>query len=219
MKHPSISETLAALGVQEENAGTATGVKWLDTRGAGKLHSDSPADGKRIASVYPATAEAYEQVMQTAAAAFLRWRAVPAPGRGEIVRQIGQQLREYKVPLGRLVSYEMGKSLQEGWGEVQEMIDIADFALGQSRQLYGSTMHSERPGHRMYDQYHPLGIVGVITAFNFPVAVWAWNALIAAVCGDIVVWKPASKVPLTAIAVQHIIGKRSAPKRPARRHL
>jgi aldehyde dehydrogenase (NAD+) len=207
MEHPSISETLAALGVQEKSAGAATGQKWMETHGASKLHSDSPVDGKRIASVYPATAETYEQVMQTAAAAFLRWRAVPAPARGEIVRQIGQQLREYKEFLGRLVSYEMGKSLQEGGGEVQEMIDIADFALGQSRQLYGSTMHSERPGHRMYDQYHPLGIVGVITAFNFPVAVWAWNALIAAVCGDVVVWKPASKVPLTAIAVQHIIGK------------
>ncbi|MBI5579006.1 MAG: aldehyde dehydrogenase family protein [Deltaproteobacteria bacterium] len=206
MKRPSISETLAALGVQEENAGTATGLKWLEACGAGKLHSDSPVDGKRIAAVCPATAEAYEQVMQTATAAFLRWRAVPAPRRGEIVRQIGHQLREYKGPLGRLVSYEMGKSLQEGWGEVQEMIDIADFALGQSRQLYGYTMHSERPGHRMYDQYHPLGVVGVITAFNFPVAVWAWNALIAAVCGDVVVWKPASKVPLTAIAVQRIIG-------------
>jgi aldehyde dehydrogenase (NAD+) len=203
---PSISETLSALGIHEENLGAATGLKWIATRDAGKIQSDSPVDGNRIASVDSASADAYEQVMLAAAEAFVRWRKVPAPKRGEIVRQIGLQLREYKEHLGRLVSYEMGKSLQEGWGEVQEMIDIADFAVGQSRQLYGYTMHSERSEHRMYDQYHPLGTVGVITAFNFPVAVWAWNALMAAVCGDVVVWKPASKVPLTAIAVQRIIG-------------
>jgi aldehyde dehydrogenase (NAD+) len=163
MKPSSISETLSALGIQEENFGATTGLKWIATRGAGTIQSDSPVDGNRIASVYSADADAYEKVLQAAAEAFVRWRAVPAPQRGEIVRQIGLQLREYKNHLGRLVSYEMGKSLQEGWGEVQEMIDIADFAVGQSRQLYGYTMHSERPEHRMYDQYHPLGVVGVIT--------------------------------------------------------
>jgi aldehyde dehydrogenase (NAD+) len=155
--------------------------------------------------VFKASEEDYERVMAAAGAAFPAWRQVPAPRRGEIVRQIGLKLREYKEPLGRLVTVEMGKSLQEGLGEVQEMIDIADFAVGLSRQLYGFTMQSERPQHRMYDQYHPLGPVGVITAFNFPVAVWSWNALIAAVCGDVVVWKPASKVSLAAIAVQKIV--------------
>jgi aldehyde dehydrogenase (NAD+) len=144
-------------------------------------------------------------MVKKAQEAFQYWRKVPAPGRGEIVRQIGNKLREFKKPLGSLVSYEMGKSLQEGWGEVQEMIDICDFAVGQSRQLYGFTMHSERPSHRIYDQYHPLGIVVTISAFNFPVAVWSWNAMIAAVCGDVNIWKPASKVPLTAIATQNIL--------------
>ena len=137
----------------------------------------------------------------------MHWRKIPAPKRGEIVRQIGLKLREYKQPLGTLVSFEMGKSLQEGLGEVQEMIDICDFALGQSRQLYGFTMHSERPNHRMYDQYHPLGIVGIVSAFNFPVAVWSWNSMLAAACGDVNLWKPSSKVPLSAIAVQNIIGE------------
>ena len=163
--------------------------------------------GGIIASVYQASADDYHRVIKTATEGFKHWRKIPAPKRGEIVRQIGLKLREYKDPLGRLVSFEMGKSLQEGWGEVQEMIDICDFAVGQSRQLYGFTMQSERPNHRMYDQYHPLGIVATISAFNFPVAVWSWNAMIAAVCGDVNIWKPASKVPLTAIACQIIIAK------------
>ncbi|MCK6585929.1 MAG: aldehyde dehydrogenase family protein, partial [Anaerolineales bacterium] len=153
------------------------------------------------------TREQYEKVIARAQEAFLVWREMPAPKRGEIVRQYGDILRQYKDPLGRLVSYEMGKSLQEGWGEVQEMIDICDFAVGLSRQLYGLSMHSERPGHRMYEQWHPLGVVGVISAFNFPVAVWSWNAMIAFVCGDVCVWKPSEKVPLCAIACQHLFQK------------
>ncbi len=196
---------LKALGIADDNFGASTGQKWLESKDQGKLDVFSPADGKKIASVFRASAADYDAVMQSAAEAFKVWRMVPAPKRGEIVRQIGMRLREVKKPLGELVTYEMGKSLQEGWGEVQEMIDICDFALGQSRQLYGFTMHSERNRHRMYDQYHPLGVVGVVTAFNFPVAVWAWNAMIAAVCGDVVVWKPSSKTPLTAIAVQKAI--------------
>jgi aldehyde dehydrogenase (NAD+) len=169
------------------------------------VDSYSPADGQYIGSTNQATAEDYEKVMKTAEEAFKVWRMVPAPKRGEVVRQIGDKLREFKEPLGQLVSYEMGKSLQEGLGEVQEMIDICDFAVGLSRQLYGLTMHSERPKHRMYEQYHPLGIVGIISAFNFPVAVWSWNAALAWVCGDVCVWKPSSKVPLCAIACQNII--------------
>ena len=165
----------------------------------------SPADGKLIGTVAMATAEDYEQVVAKAQEAFKTWRTVPAPKRGEIVRQIGNKLRDYKEPLGKLVSYEMGKILQEGLGEVQEMIDICDFAVGLSRQLHGLTMHSERPAHRMYEQYHPLGVVGIISAFNFPVAVWSWNAMLAAVCGDTCIWKPSEKTPLTAVAVQHII--------------
>ncbi len=159
-----------------------------------------------IAAVNQVSEKDYEKIISTAEKAFEVWRKVPAPKRGEIVRQIGLKLREYKAELGTLVSYEMGKSLQEGLGEVQEMIDICDFAVGQSRQLYGYTMASERPDHRMYDQYHPLGIVGTISAFNFPVAVFSWNAMIATVCGDVNLWKPSSKVPLSAIAVQKIIG-------------
>jgi len=200
-----ISEVLRQLDIAADHSGVSTGAQWGSTRDAGAIQSVSPIDGKPIGSVFQASEADYEQVMATAMSAFQTWRKVPAPRRGEIVRRIGLKLREYKDPLGRLVTCEMGKSLQEGWGEVQEMIDIADFAVGQSRQLYGFTMHSERPSHRMYDQYHPLGAVGVITAFNFPVAVYAWNALIAAVCGDVVVWKPASKVPLCAIAVQKIM--------------
>ena len=198
-------KVLETLGVKDENFGACTGLKWGNTTSEGTLKISSPSDGKHIASVYQASAEDYENIVATAQEAFKYWRTVPAPKRGEIVRQIGDKLREYKEPLGILVSYEMGKSLQEGWGEVQEMIDICDFAVGQSRQLYGFTMHSERPNHRMYDQYHPLGPVVTISAFNFPVAVWAWNAMIAAVAGDVNIWKPASKVPLTAIAVQNII--------------
>ncbi|KAA3615773.1 MAG: aldehyde dehydrogenase family protein [Calditrichaeota bacterium] len=196
---------LKTLGIQDKNFGCSTGLKWRDTADQGELKISSPATGEYIASVYQASEADYEEVVKTSQEAFKHWRTVPAPQRGEIVRQIGNKLREFKDPLGRLVSYEMGKSLQEGWGEVQEMIDICDFAVGQSRQLYGFTMQSERPSHRMYDQYQPLGPVVTISAFNFPVAVWAWNAMIAAVCGDTNIWKPASKVPLTAIACQNII--------------
>ena len=196
---------LKTLGIQKKNFGASTGRRWLETTDVGESVITSPATGETIASVYKASKADYETVLQASVDAFEKWRRVPAPKRGEIVRQIGDKLREYKEPLGTLVSYEMGKSLQEGLGEVQEMIDICDFAVGQSRQLYGFTMHSERPIHRMYDQYHPLGIVGVITSFNFPVAVWAWNAMISAVCGNVNIWKPSHKVPLTAIACQHII--------------
>jgi aldehyde dehydrogenase (NAD+) len=195
---------LKTLGVEEINYGSSTGQEWGSTEDAGELKVSSPNDGNYIATVKQASEKDFERVMEKADAAFKEWRMVPAPKRGEIVRQLGDKLRAYKEPLGKLVSYEMGKSLQEGLGEVQEMIDICDFAVGQSRMLYGFTTHSERPGHRMYDQYHPLGVVAVITAFNFPVAVWAWNTALAAVCGDVVVWKPSSKTPLTAVAVQKI---------------
>ncbi len=196
---------LEVLGIKEKNYGMSTGLEWGKTTDQGELTIYSPTDGRKIASVYQASEADYDSMVKQAEEAFKYWRKVPAPGRGEIVRQIGNKLREFKKPLGSLVSYEMGKSLQEGWGEVQEMIDICDFAVGQSRQLYGFTMHSERPSHRIYDQYHPLGIVVTISAFNFPVAVWSWNAMIAAVCGDVNIWKPASKVPLTAIATQNIM--------------
>jgi len=204
IKNYQIDKILKQLGIEDENSGATTGTRWLATQG-GPNHSYSPADGQKIATVNQATWENYLTVMDTATAAFKNWRMVPAPRRGELVRQIGNRLREYKEPLGALVSYEMGKVYQEGLGEVQEMIDIADFAVGLSRQLYGSTMHSERERHRMYDQYHPLGVVGVISAFNFPVAVWAWNAMLALVCGDVVVWKPSSKVMLSAVAVHKIV--------------
>ncbi len=200
-------EFLDKLGIKENNFGSSTGSEWFKTTGEGELKISSPSDGKYIASVYQASEKDYEKIITQAREAFLYWRKVPAPKRGEIVRQIGLRLREFKPYLGRLVSYEMGKSLQEGLGEVQEMIDICDFAVGQSRQLYGFTMASERANHRMYDQYHPLGIVGIISAFNFPVAVYSWNAMIAAVCGDVCLWKPSSKVPLSAIAVQKIIAR------------
>lgn len=198
-------EFLKKLGIKEKNFGSSTGLKWNETTTEGELKIYSPATGDYIASVYQASDYDYENVIKTAQEAFKYWRKVPAPKRGEIVRQIGDKLRKYKQDLGQLVSFEMGKSLQEGLGEVQEMIDICDFAVGQSRQLYGFTMHSERPNHRMYDQYHPLGIVCTISAFNFPVAVWSWNAMLAAVCGDVNLWKPASKVPLSAIACQNIV--------------
>lgn len=197
---------LKNLGIEEINNGACSGNNWLETKGE-LIRSYSPADGRLIASVKQARPEDYETILLTAVSAFEKWRTVPAPKRGEIVRQIGLRLREYKHELGSLVSYEMGKVYQEGLGEVQEMIDIADYAVGLSRQLYGYTMHSEREQHRMYDQYHPLGVVGVISAFNFPVAVWAWNAMIALACGDVVVWKPSSKVMLSAIAVHKIIEK------------
>lgn len=194
---------LKELGLDAKNAGTSTGANTLDS---GKyIDSYSPVDGQLIGSVSETTTEEYEQVMKTAQEAFHTWRDLPAPMRGEIVRQYGLALRKYKDPLGRLVSYEMGKSLQEGWGEVQEMIDICDFAVGLSRQLYGLTMHSERPHHRMYEQWHPLGIVGIISAFNFPVAVWSWNAMIAMVCGDVCVWKASEKAPLCSVACQNIL--------------
>lgn len=198
-------EFLKALGIKEKNFGSSTGTKWNETNNQGELKIYSPATGDFIASVYQTSEDDFENVMKTADKAFKYWRTIPAPKRGEIVRQIGNKLRLHKQELGTLVSFEMGKSLQEGLGEVQEMIDICDFAVGQSRQLYGFTMQSERPMHRMYDQYHPLGIVCTISAFNFPVAVWSWNAMLAAVCGDVNVWKPSSKVPLSAIACQNII--------------
>ncbi len=196
---------LDQLGIKPENEGTYTGIQVL-SGGSGSLNPiKSPVDGKLIASVFYTTEEQYKHVVQTASKAFVTWRTIPAPKRGEIVRQIGNKLREFKEPLGKLVSYEMGKSYQEGLGEVQEMIDICDFAVGLSRQLYGLSMHSERPNHRMYEQWHPLGIVGVISAFNFPVAVWSWNAMLAAVCGDVCIWKPSEKTPLSALACQKII--------------
>lgn len=199
-----INTVLKQLGISAHNSGTSTGQHWMDGTEA-LINSFSPVDGQKIAEVGTTSFDAYEKVMQTASDAALFWRNVPAPKRGEIVRQLGDALRLNKVNLGTLVSYEMGKSLQEGLGEVQEMIDICDFAVGLSRQLYGLTMHSERPNHRMYEQWHPLGIVGIISAFNFPVAVWSWNAALALVCGNVCVWKPSSKTPLCAVACQHII--------------
>ncbi len=199
-----IQESLRRLGIESTNPGTSTGKSWIDS-GAGYISSFSPADGKEIAQIQLSDSESYESVITQAQLAFEKWRLVPAPQRGEIVREIGNALREVKADLGKLVSYEMGKSYQEGLGEVQEMIDICDFAVGLSRQLYGLTMHSERPGHRMYEQWHPLGIVGIISAFNFPVAVWSWNAALAWVCGDVCVWKPSEKAPLSGLACQKIV--------------
>lgn len=199
-----IESTLKRLGINDINPGACTGTQWFDTTGD-IIESYSPADGTLIGKIRQGTADDYEKIIALSQEAFKKWRLVPAPKRGEVVRQIGNALREKKEDLGRLVSYEMGKIYQEGLGEVQEMIDICDFAVGLSRQLHGFTMHSERPEHRMYEQYHPLGIVGVISAFNFPVAVWSWNAMLAMVCGDTVVWKPSSKVMLCAIAVHNII--------------
>ncbi len=199
-------EFLKTLRIESSNQGASTGNNWISSS-AEKMNSYSPVDGKLIGSVAAADKVSYETVIQTAEVAFKQWRLRPAPQRGEIVRQIGEALRHYKEPLGQLVSYEMGKSLQEGYGEVQEMIDICDFAVGLSRQLYGLSMHSERPGHRMYEQWHPLGIVGIISAFNFPVAVWSWNSMLALVCGDVCVWKPSEKTPLCGIACQNIIAE------------
>jgi len=198
-----VEEILERLEIEPVNSG-ACGGEWLPVPLGPELDSINPADGSLIAKVQTAGPREYERVVQRAQEAFEGWRMTPAPKRGEIVRDIGNELRQHKADLGALVTIEMGKILAEGLGEVQEMIDIADFAVGLSRQLYGLTMHSERPGHRMYEQWHPLGVVGVISAFNFPVAVWSWNAMIAAVCGDCVVWKPSSQTPLTAIAVQKI---------------
>jgi aldehyde dehydrogenase (NAD+) len=197
---------LKELKISELNKGVSTGTKWISASGE-KIKSFSPVDGKQIAVVNSCDKRSFDLVVETAKEAFREWRTWPAPKRGEIIRQIGNELRKNKENLGKLVSYEMGKSLQEGMGEVQEMIDISDFALGLSRQLYGLTMHSERPGHRMYEQYHPLGIVGIISAFNFPVAVWSWNSLVAMVCGDVCIWKPSEKTALCGIACQQIISK------------
>jgi len=197
---------LEALGLEEKNMGVATGSDWVLGRGR-FIESTSPVDGELIGRVKEATRKDYEAVIAKAQEGFNEWRTWPAPKRGEIVRQVGEELRKYKEPLGRLVSYEMGKSLQEGYGEVQEMIDICDFAVGLSRQLYGLTMHSERPEHRMYEQWHPLGIVGIISAFNFPVAVWCWNTALAWVCGNVCVWKPSEKTPLCSVACQNIINR------------
>ncbi|MFD2516258.1 aldehyde dehydrogenase family protein [Pontibacter locisalis] len=200
-----IADVLHQLGIKEQNPAYSTGLAWGGQSNSNTRDIHSPANGNFIAAVNMATPDDYEQVVKTAQDAFKVWRKVPAPKRGEIVRQIGDKLREHKEALGKLVSYEMGKIYQEGLGEVQEMIDICDFAVGLSRQLHGFTMHSERPEHRMYEQYHPLGIVGIISAFNFPVAVWSWNTMLAAVCGDVMIWKPSEKTPLTGIACQHII--------------
>ncbi len=196
---------LQELGITDVNGGAHDGVECLSGEECGVITSYSPATGERIADVAKAGAASYEALMDRSGAAFEKWRMMPAPQRGEIVRQIGDALREKKAALGQLVALEMGKILTEGEGEVQEMIDICDFAVGLSRQLYGKTMHSERPGHRMYEQWHPLGRVGIISAFNFPVAVWSWNAAIAAVCGDVCIWKPSEKTPLTAVATHNII--------------
>lgn len=197
---------LKTFGLEQNNSGTSTGADFFKSE-TGKIDSHSPVDGALIGSVYVSTKEEYEAIVAKAQEAFLYWRAIPAPKRGEIVRQLGEGFRKYKSDLGQLVSYEMGKSLQEGLGEVQEIIDICDFAVGLSRQLYGMTTHSERANHRMYEQYHPLGIVGIISAFNFPVAVWSWNSMLAWICGDVCIWKPSEKTPLCSIACQFIVNE------------
>ncbi len=197
---------LKDLGIGKSNSGTCDGVNWFSLDST-ERHILSPVDGNLIAPVFETDEKSYEKLIDTSKKAFKKWRKIPAPKRGDIVRQIGNELRLNKDSLGKLVSYEMGKSLQEGLGEVQEMIDICDFAVGLSRQLYGLTMHSERENHRMYEQWHPIGIVGIISAFNFPVAVWSWNAMIAMVCGNVCVWKPSEKTPLSAIATHKIINK------------
>jgi aldehyde dehydrogenase (NAD+) len=197
---------LQQLGIEQQNGAASTGSDWISSKSS-TIDSYSPVNGKKIAAVTQADRACYEQLVTKAQEAFMAWRSWPAPKRGEIVRQVGDALRANKEALGKLVSYEMGKSLQEGYGEVQEMIDICDFAVGLSRQLYGLTMHSERPAHRMYEQWHPLGIVGIISAFNFPVAVWCWNSALAWVCGNVTVWKPSEKTPLCGIAVQKIVAE------------
>ncbi|WP_299152841.1 aldehyde dehydrogenase family protein [uncultured Christiangramia sp.] len=200
-----IKQALKDLGLNDVNNGTSTGKDWFSNGDI--IESYSPVDGELIGKVKATTSEDYEKTVSTAAKGFKEWRTWPAPQRGEVVRQFNDELRRLKEPLGKLVSYEMGKSYQEGLGEVQEMIDICDFAVGLSRQLHGLTMHSERPGHRMYEQYHPLGIVGIISAFNFPVAVWSWNTALAWVCGDACIWKGSEKTPLTSVACQNIAAK------------
>lgn len=200
-----IKQALKDLGLNDVNNGTSTGKDWFSNGDI--IESYSPVDGELIGKVKATTSEDYEKTVSTAANGFKEWRTWPAPQRGEVVRQFNDELRRLKEPLGKLVSYEMGKSYQEGLGEVQEMIDICDFAVGLSRQLHGLTMHSERPGHRMYEQYHPLGVVGIISAFNFPVAVWSWNTALAWVCGDACIWKGSEKTPLTSVACQNIAAK------------
>jgi len=208
MSKPDINSLLGRLGLKAMNPGAWSGSHgWSTARESTLVNVRNPADGALIAQMRPASAEDYENVIASAAEAAAAWRHVPAPKRGEAVRLLGEELRRHKSDLGTLVSLENGKIIAEGLGEVQEMIDIADFAVGQSRMLYGSTMHSERPQHRMYEQWHPLGVVGIISAFNFPVAVWAWNACLAAICGNVSVWKPSPKTPLTALAVQHICNR------------
>ena len=203
-----INRLLGRLELAPLNPGAWSGAQgWTSSREAALLSVRNPATGTLIAQVRPAGAEEYESVIASAAETASAWRAVPAPKRGEVVRLIGEELRRAKADLGTLVSLENGKILAEGLGEVQEMIDIADFAVGQSRMLYGLTMHSERPGHRMYEQWHPLGVVGILSAFNFPVAVWSWNAFLAAICGNVSVWKPSPKTPLTALAVQQLCNR------------
>ncbi|WP_143306681.1 L-piperidine-6-carboxylate dehydrogenase [Chitinophaga vietnamensis] len=199
-----VEDILKVFGITATQSGVSTGKHWLPAGGA-DIVSVSPVNNKTIATIKSATREDYDAVVATAQEAFKEWRLWPAPRRGEIVRQLGEALRKHKKDLGRLVSWEMGKSLQEGFGEVQEMIDICDFAVGLSRQLHGLTMHSERPGHRMYEQWHPLGITGIISAFNFPVAVWSWNSMLAWVCGNVCIWKPSEKTPVTAVACQRIV--------------
>jgi aldehyde dehydrogenase (NAD+) len=201
-----MTNILNELGIGKTNKGASTGCRWVDTESE-LIECYSPVDGKLISTVHAVGRQEYDAIIHEANIAFKEWRTWPAPKRGEIVRQVGEALRKYKEPLGKLVSYEMGKSLQEGYGEVQEMIDICDLAVGMSRQLYGLTMHSERPKHRMYEQWHPLGVVGIISAFNFPVAVWSWNSMIAWICGNTCVWKPSEKAPLAAIACQNIISE------------
>ena len=209
MQHTASFSTnfLKELGLEAINPGTSTGQNHFAASEAQTKEIISPVDGKLIGKIAFTTEAEYKQVIETAEAAFKIWRTMPAPKRGEIIRQYGNLLRQHKDALGQLVSYEMGKSLQEGLGEVQEMIDICDFAVGLSRQLHGLTMHSERPNHRMYEQYHPLGVVGVISAFNFPVAVWSWNSALAAVCGNVCVWKPSEKTPLSAVACQNLMAQ------------
>lgn len=201
-----MNDILKVFSIDKQNQGASNGINYIQTSGK-IIVSFSPVDGAEIAEVQTVGKEDYDHIISQAQAAFLYWRAVPAPKRGDIVRQIGEALRVHKDDLGKLVSYEMGKSLQEGRGEVQEMIDICDFAVGLSRQLHGLTMHSERPDHRMYEQWHPLGIVGIISAFNFPVAVWSWNAMIAMVCGNVCAWKPSEKTPLSAQVCLHIVSE------------
>ena len=201
----SIQKLLNNLNVASKNASICTGTQWINSSNTETKEVHTPMDGSKLGEVVYANEQDYEKVILQAQEAAKYWKTVPAPERGSIVRQYGLKLRAHKEDLGKLVSLEMGKSYQEGLGEVQEMIDICDFAVGLSRQLYGLTMHSERPNHRMYEQWHPLGIIGIISAFNFPVAVWAWNSMIAAVCGDVCVWKPSEKTPLTAIACHRLL--------------